>query len=66
MGGKFKRDGIQVQLWLIHKKMKEKEKQLILHIWNKYITTIDNLKGTLKLPMKIILNLLSRDVINNC
>ena len=35
------------------KKKKEKEKQFILHIWNQYITTIDDLKEPLKLPVKI-------------
>ena len=33
--------------------LKRKEKQCILHIWNQYITTIDDLKEPLKLPVKI-------------
>ena len=54
MGGRVRREGIYVYLWLIHKKRKkEKEKQCILHIWNQYITTIDDLKEPLKLPVKI-------------
>ena len=54
MGRRFRREGIYVYLWLIQKKKKkEKEKQFILHIWNQYITTIDDLKEPLKLPVKI-------------
>ena len=55
MGGRFRREEIYVYLWLIHKKKKRKRKTVYFTYMEsiQYITTIDDLKEPLKLPVKM-------------